>query len=145
MKRIVLIAALMGLVAAGNAQEEMNCICKKKANHKTAVKKVPVDKKPCAGDKWVSTYIWNGAIPACTQYRKNNIVVTECPGVFYDNSDIDMLYEFKSEGAYGGNYPAGHSHGKLNGQIAPQHNVIDNYKGVAPAGGHACNHDCTPR
>lgn len=141
MKRIVLIAAFMAFVTAGNAQEEMTCICKNKANHKTAVKKVVVDKKPCAEDKWVSTYIWNGAIEPCTQRRQNNIVVTECPGVFYDNSDIDMLYEFKSEGAYGGYYPAGHSHGPL----APQHNVIDNYKGVAPAGGHACNHDCAPR
>jgi len=139
MKRIMMIVALMGFVALGNAQEKRNCVCKNKANHKTAM----VDKQPCAEDKWVSTYIWNGAIAPCTQRRQNNIVITECPGVFYDNSDIDMLYEFKSEGAFGGHYPAGQ--GNKNGRVAPQHNVIDNYKGVAPAGGHACNHDCTPR
>ncbi len=142
MKRIVLIAAFMGFVA-GYAQEELKCVCKKKTDHKTAVKKVVVDKKPCAEDKWVSTYIWNGAIEPCTQRRQHNIVITECPGVFYDNSDIDVLYEFKSEGTYGGHYPAGQ--GNKNGQVAPQHNVIDNYKGVAPAGANACNHDCAPR
>lgn len=76
----------------------------------------------------------------CVVYRKHNIVVTECPGVFYDNSNIEV----NGEGTYMGNYPEAvppkvNLDNQVNYQVAPQHNVIENDRGrVAPADGNTC-------
>jgi hypothetical protein len=149
MKRMMILA-LIGITVGGYAQDKKNCVCKNKTVQKTAVvkKAVPqavVTTQPCTHDEWVNVYIWNKVEP-CTQYTKNNIVVTQCPGVFYDNSDIERLYEFKSEKAFGGYYPAPRTvRDNITGPVAPQHNVIDNYKGEAPANGNACTNNCTPQ
>lgn len=149
MKRMMLILALIGVTVGGYAQDKKNCVCRKKTMHKTAVVKKTVTQpvvatKPCTTDEWANVYLWKKAEP-CTQYTKNNIVVTQCPGVFYDNSDIDKLYDFKTEGTYGGYYPVPKKDNYIDGATAPQHNVIDNYQGVAPANGNACTQNCTSR
>lgn len=140
MKKMMLILMLVGFGAYSQAQTK-NCTCKKKVTRATVKKTPPVTQVA----KLTTVRYTPRIIEPCTQYRKNNIVVTQCPGVFYDNSDIDRLYEFRSEGTFGGYYPVPLKDNYINGTTAPQHNVIDNYKGVAPAGGNACNDDCTSR
>ncbi|MCD6011334.1 MAG: hypothetical protein K0Q79_1196 [Flavipsychrobacter sp.] len=145
MKRMMMMLALIGIAVGGYAQDKKNCVCKKKtAVVKKAVPQAVVTTQPCTHDGWVNAYLWRKVEP-CTQYTKNNIVVTQCPGVFYDNSDIDKLYEFKTEGTYGGYYPVPKKDNYVSGPVAPQHNVINNYDGEAPANGNACTHQCTSR
>src|ERR1019366_6971070 len=141
MKTIILIIALMGFTAVGSYAQNKNCCCKKKAiHHQTVQKKIVHPQKvaapkPAATDELAGTY--NPAdevLEPCTQYRKHNIVVTECPGIFYDNSDVHDLI-IRTESSYMGNYPKPKQENThVQGPVAPQHITIDNYKGVAPAG-----------
>lgn len=141
MKTILLIAALFGFTAL--YAQDKNCCCKKKTVKKAVTYKTAKAPAPKPAE-WVRSYdLSNKAIEPCFVYRKHNIVVTQCPGTFYDNSDLDNV---QAEGTYMGFYPKVQNDGtKVNGPVAPQHNVIDNYKGTAPANGNACTDNCTPQ
>lgn len=129
-------------ISVGSFAHDKDCCCKKKAAHHKTVQKNVIDSQKAAAPKPVVadelTYNTRVLEP-CYRYRKHNIVVTECPGTFYDNSD---LYNVATESSYMGNYPKQET--TTPGPVAPQHITIDNYKGVAPAGGNGCNWNCTP-
>ena len=142
MKTILLIA-LIGFTAIGGYAQNKNCPCK----HKTSYHKVtPANTSACqpmATGKWTRGYVFTEAKEEpCFQYRQHNIVVTECPGTFYDNLDINGLTGYETESSYMGYYPQQNGT-TVNCKVAPEHITIDNYKGVAPAGGNGCNEDCT--
>ncbi len=148
MKPMLLTIALIGFTAIGGYAQNIDCNCKKIVHHKTTKHettqpKVTTSCKPVADDNWERTYSFvKGTVEPCSQYRKHNIVVTECPGSFYDNSGIKG---YETESSYMGYYPRPEGMEQLNGPMAPQHTTIDNYKGIAPAGANACNADCAPR
>ena len=74
-------------------------------------------------------------VEPCTQYRKHNIIVTECPGTFYSNSDTNDNTYFESEGSYTGYYPKVAGEEKTMGPEAPQRNTNEGNL-IAPAGGN---------
>jgi hypothetical protein len=77
----------------------------------------------------------------CFSYRKNNIVVTECPGMTMKPGDLD----FMMQGTYGGYYPHAATIATVNPMIAPQPNVLSPYRGTAPQDGNFCGPDCVSR
>jgi hypothetical protein len=133
--------AMMGFTIGTFAQDK-NCGCKKRVVHRRTVQHKTTS-VPVASDNRIgsSTLI---QVEPCFQYRKHNIVVTQCPGTFYDNSD---LQGFERESSFTGNYPLPAQQEQLpvKCKVAPEHITIDNYSGVAPAGGNGCNKDCTSR
>ena len=149
MKKIILVAFL-GLTAIGSyAQNTKDCPCKKKAVHHKVVSKYPRHEASALPSyitvlEHVPNYNTDPA-PApepCYSYRQHNIVVQECPATVYgDNGDI----QYNKTGAYMGYYPGTEAKDEnANPEIAPQHTVISNYRGLAPADGNACN-DCSPQ
>ena len=159
MKKLLLIA-FIGLSVNSYAQNKCNCPCKNKVVHHKAARAVkdanivsygsiPEDDDLNLPDYVTvlphvpNTYV---AVPpareACRVYRQHNIMVKECPGTFYDSKNM----EFNSEGSWLGYYPGNERReaDNLNGEIAPQHTVINNAKGVAPADGNSCN-GCKPQ
>jgi hypothetical protein len=88
-------------------------------------------------------------VPApCTSYRKNNIVVTECPGLMFDQND---RLEASSYRSYSGYLPLNadtitlpdKGDASVSPFRAPQHNVINRKGGAAPAGGNFCVNNCS--
>jgi hypothetical protein len=141
MKTILLILAIIGFTMNGTYAQSKNCACKR-VHHKT-VKKTSIHKSRYASrpitESGAMTYTLNQRIEPCTRYRKHNILVTECPGTFYDNSDVEA---FEAQHTYMGNYPA-QTKTTTPQPMAPQHTTIDNYQGVAPANGNACSGNCS--
>ena len=156
MKTILLIA-FIGLTATnGYAQNKCNCPCKSK----TAYHKVAVVHHGTAPDRsklqnmppyvTVLPHVPNTYVPTapapepCYTYTQHNIVVQECPATIFRGNDG---IQFNEEGTYLGYYPDGSAEtesGNENTGMAPQHTVINNYKGVAPADGNSCN-GCQPQ
>ena len=155
MKKVLLIVFLGLSTLNGYAQNKCNCPCK----HKTAINKVSVVRHGVAPDRrqqyvpsfvTVLPHVPNTCVPAppapepCYTYTQHNIVVQECPNTFYDDNGA---IQYNGEGTFLGYYPEGRSEEKtenINNEMAPQHTVISNYRGTAPADGNSCN-GCQPQ
>jgi hypothetical protein len=141
MKMLFLIIALAGFTMSSNAQTCSKRVVhhKGRAIHHRVARVHRTIQQPVTFNNTEVTQ------PApCIVYRKHNMVATECPDVFYDNSKV----EFNRENTYMGNYPKNVQPGntvnmdnQVDGLIAPQHNVIEDYHGVAPSDGNHC-HNC---
>jgi hypothetical protein len=151
MKTIALMIALAGFTAfTCGAQDKKNCCCK----HKVTRQKMAVNSKK-SGPVDVATGVYtpspfhqpddnltklttgleqtameNLLDEPCYTYRQHNIVVTECPGVSYD--DAGNMY-YSTQGVYMGNYP---KHSKT--MVRQQTDNEDNFKGRAPSGDNLC-------
>jgi hypothetical protein len=156
MKTAILIISIMGLGFMGNAQTA-NCVCKKTTQHKMVYHHHRAKRAKAFAYNRIETKNIETAKCApqpepCYVYKKDNILVMQCPGVFY-NEDGKGVFEYGSDGAYLGYYPVnndskgncvnstpqtGKPYVNMNQQIAPQHTVIDNHKGVAPEGANYC-------
>ena len=143
-----MIVALFGFISvSGYAQNKKDCTCKNKVHKTMAIhtKNIRYSHPAASLPDYVTVlpYVPNTNIvrqqPAedCYTYRKDNIVVQECPAT---NNTPALQYE--GEGTYMGYYPEARDR-DVQTADAPQHTVINNYKGVAPADGNSCN-DCTP-
>ncbi len=154
--KTILLVAFIGLYSVnGYAQNKCNCPCK----HKTTTHKVAVVHHGVAPDKkqpylpdfvTVLPHVPNTYVPPapapepCYTYTQHNIVVEECPNTFYNN---DGAVQYNGEGTFLGYYPDNKSNEKgvnVNADMAPQHTVISNYRGAAPADGNSCN-GCQPQ
>jgi hypothetical protein len=162
MKTILLIIALIGFNATCSyAQNTGYCPCKKKMGYHhgasarqakaTTMKTVAASPSKTSRLSMPENRIAKAPEP-CYMYRKNNIVVMECPGVFYDR-DEKGVFEYSTDGTYLGYYPVSansqpgidnKTDENTNDFMAPQHTTIDHYKGTAPAGGNYCTR-CTPQ
>lgn len=153
MKTLLLIAIISLATINGYAQNTKCCPCKNKVvHHKAATVHHKIVKNSIAHPSLppyitVLTHVPNttpaptAAFEPCYTYRQHNIVVQECPATIYKNGDIG----YSSEGVFMGYYPSTEEKDEnINPMVAPQHTVISNYKGVAPADGNACQ-DCTPQ
>lgn len=70
----------------------------------------------------------------CYSYRKNNILVTECPDLMSSPGQLEMI----SQGTYGGYYPnprIGTIATVNPAVVAPQSPNVNTYKGPAPQSG----------
>ncbi|MES2702363.1 MAG: hypothetical protein V4649_06980 [Bacteroidota bacterium] len=155
MKSLLIIATLAGLISFDTqAQTKRTGSTHKKTVHKKkvasrTVRSAGTDGRivmwqnllACASRKEAA----KPAAPAkaaptepCYSYRKNNIIVTECPGV------AAIPVELSTQGSYMGYYQAG-TIATVNPTIAPQHNTINNAKGSVPHGGNFCGPDCSSR
>ena len=153
--KTLLMLALVGLSVNGYAQNKCNCSCKHKTTMHATAKVVHYGTAPERSDDKLlpdyvtvlphvpNTYVAVPPAPeACHVYSQHNIVVKECPGTFYDNKGN---IQFEGAGTWMGYYPSdGTLIEDMPRDIAPQHNVINNYKGVAPADGNSCN-GCDPQ
>src|SRR5689334_782499 len=95
MKTMLLIVALIGFTAINGYAQNKSCCYK----HKMVYKKAPA-----TTDNTEHTIVLYAPVKEkepCVTFKKDNIVVTECPAV-YDNSGT---VEFNLEGTYMGNYP----------------------------------------
>ncbi len=155
MKTCLLIAFACLLSVSSYAQNRSKVPCNKVAQQSTAAVQDKIAERP----KWPAdlppyvlvlphvpnTYIPVPPIPeACHTYTQHSIVVKECPGTFYDNNSN---IQFNGEGTYLGFYPGYDEVDEnriANPSLAPQHTVISNYNGVAPADGNSCN-GCKPQ
>ena len=141
MKTLLIAMALVGFTLGSGAQTYKHKTVQTKTravHHKVVRKSTTFVQDPVIINNDVTT---KPEAP-CVVYRKHNMVATECPGIFYDNSNINV----NSENTYMGNYPKApgsqqiiNLDNQVDGTIAPQHNVISDYKGVAPADGNYCN------
>ncbi len=156
MKKILLITFIGLSTLNGYAQNKCNCSCKHKAtDHKVAVVRhgaSPDRNKLPYRPAFVTVlpHVPNTYVPVppapepCHTYTQHDIVVQECPNTFYDNNGA---IQYNGEGTFLGYYPDGKSGEKsenANNDMAPQHTVISNYRGVAPADGNSCN-GCQPQ
>jgi len=156
MKKILLIAALAGFTAAsGYAQNNRSCSCKHKTVHKTVHHQATVQNKDNSVNAVTGFYTpaplhqqpdnlstLNTDIDQkaadkladepCYTYRQHNIVVTQCPGILYD--DAGNMY-YGTQGVYLGHYPKHRT-------AAQRSNDDDNFKGRAPSGGDLCLYNC---
>jgi hypothetical protein len=125
----MLILALIVFVTIGSYAGNKDCKVKKAVSHKTVQKKtnlqqetkvcvnpiiLPVSHRmavvdtPPRTDWTVTTQVVS--LPVCTVYRKNNIVVKECPDVMYDaNGNM----EFSSHNTWLGYYPQNNTTGMV--------------------------------
>ena len=144
MKTFLIAVALIVSIGA-YAQDKTGCPCKSKAAHKVATihHKVRVVKTDLPPYITVLEHVPNTTVscqPApepCFTYTKDNIVVQECPATISPSEDM----QYSREGVYLGYYPKPEIGAPGNGQneeIAPQHTVINNYRGIAPADGNSC-------
>jgi hypothetical protein len=137
MKKLLLMVMFVGFGISSIAQDKVKCTAgtakAKKAvkKHRSVVKKKVTASKPVYVVRSVAAPIG----PPCTGYRKNNIVVTECPGLMYDQ---DGRMEASSFNNYSGYLPL-----KKEPVILPakdgvkvQPHVISNDPAVAPASGN---------
>src|SRR5579871_5861228 len=150
MKTILIMLAVTVLTAGGSyAQNKNNCCCTRSAHKSVAVhhktrqvnkaveyRLVPVETLATQNETAEKTN------DACFAYRKHNIIVTECPGVFYDDANIS----YSTQGTFMGNYPnERQADNNYVPPIAPQHTTLNNNKGIAPADGNYCDPKCTPQ
>lgn len=143
MKTLLLTIALMGFITVGGYAKDKDCPCKKAVHHK-AISYHRAAKPKALCNPPTYTVLRTGKVyeEPCYTYRKHNIVVTQCPSVFYNNSDA--AFEFNGSNTYMGNYPTESLRSsKAEEMVAPQHTTIDHYQGVAPAGGNGCNGPCS--
>ncbi len=148
MKKMMIMIALIGFTAVGSYAQDKNCVSKKKlAVHKMQTKKTVYRKAqspiPLSASNGSYTYSYaTRAIEPCYQYRQHNIVVTECPGTFYNNKDLDNI---SSDRSFTGYYPKTNTkENKMTAPLAPQRNTNENNK-VAPDGGNTFNTGYTPQ
>jgi hypothetical protein len=152
MKSLLILAALVGFTSySGIAQHKHTNSCghSKTVQHKKKMSasnlgssdRVVIWQKllTCASNKAAKAAPPVARPEACYSYRKNNIVVTECPGLMSDPSKI----EFSSQSSYLGYYPQVGTIVTVNPVIAPQHNTINKARGAAPSGGNYCGPDCS--
>jgi hypothetical protein len=151
MKTILFIAFIGLSTIDGYAQSKCKCPCK----HKTLAHKTAVVHHDMAPDKnkepylppyiLVLPHVPNTYVPAppapepCYTYTQHNIVVQECPATIYGGNDA---IQFNREGTFLGYYPDKESDNGSkyeNPVMAPQHTVISNYRGEAPADGNSCS------
>ena len=153
-----LLTALIGLTTLNSyAQNKCNCPCKGKVvHHKVSAVHHSVSPEPAKESNLppyvlVLPHVPNTYVPvppateACYSYTQHNIVVKECPGTFYDNSGN---IEYNGQGTYFGYYPGEEKNADkgeaTSPDLAPQHTVLNNYNGTAPADGNSCN-GCSPQ
>ncbi len=154
MKTILLIAFIGLSTVNGYAQNKNNCPSKP-TNHKVAIvhhgTAPDYNKQPYLPPYvLVLPHVPNTYVPTspaaepCYSYTQHNIVVKECPNAFYDNTGA---IQYNGEGTFLGYYPDKESEKEsksVSPDMAPQHTVISNYRGFAPADGNSCN-GCSPQ
>jgi len=145
MKTMIIIMALTGFTAISSYAQNMKCTCTHKTvhhNYHKMVQKEAETQNAVAPNDWARTYRFVKVEEPCFQYRKHNIVVTECPGTFYDNSDLNG---YSSESSYMGYYPMKvQDKPNFDVPLAPQQNTLERSK-VAPAGGNEFNTGYCPK
>jgi hypothetical protein len=112
MKTILLILALS--FATGGYAQNKNCISGHKHKGKQSHKVVSRTKNRMRYNNAAPAIMERTAVatPTCLTYRKHNIVVTECPDIFYDSNgkasfiDNSSAIEYQTESAYTGGYPS---------------------------------------
>jgi hypothetical protein len=151
MKTILLLIALIGFTAGNTYSQTKSCSCKKKTvHHKTTTTRQTTAsrlrypaKRDLAGASNIARI--NNELETenatCHRYRKHNIVVTECPGIMYDEAGN---VQYSTERSYTGSYPQTDEkpYKVITGPRAPQHTTISHQRGEAPADGNQCA-DCS--
>jgi hypothetical protein len=137
MKTLLLIAALVGFSFGASAQ---NSSCGKKKVHHKVVRHKYVHKTKKHKKAPAVAYIPPKETPgeSCYVYKQHNIMVTECPHTFYENSGS---INFSVEHTYMGYFPTPPQPDEATkhaeeAKIAPQVINMSNYHGTAPESGN---------
>jgi hypothetical protein len=105
---------------------------------KTKIKKLPVEARTENVMMAVNTNDYGRPAIPCSVRRRHNIVVTECPDAFYDNTGVPVnadAMDVRSEDSYTGNYPK-----KEKKAAAPQVENIET--GNTLPGQNLCFYNC---
>jgi hypothetical protein len=144
MKKIITVAIMLLSSAVLATAQPRKCSIKKTTHFR---EKHTAAHKSTALRPYTYRYVSSESPAApCNISQHNSIVVKECPDQLYTHNENVM---YSRQRSFTGNYQsATKRESDVNlvptNMVAPQHTVINNYKGAAPADGNYCI-GCTSR